>query len=212
MGEYIQLADGEVVKIGTCEDCYYTTLEQLRAAVAAGAVLVPGNLQPKDYLDPVHGFRFRFPFPDERRMSMGTHNPFDRGVTLEIPEALLHTDHDVVWMSMFAMGAERERTPFDPYTYGLRVTVGCPFDPDPAKRPQTSEVIPVAQVVQQKQVEGALWVVLRCPYCGTAWRVAPDQGATLVAHLRERYAGDKFVLAIADEIARGYQVAQAVEP
>jgi hypothetical protein len=212
MGEYIQLANGEVVKVGTCEDCYYSTLEQLRAAVDGGAVKVSGNLEPAEYLKPQHGFRYRFPFPDERRMAIGTHDPYDRGVTVEIPETLLHTDHDVVRLRMYAKGAERDRTPFDPYTYGLQVTVGCPFNPDPAQRPQTSEVVPVAQVVQQKQVEGALWVVLRCPYCENAWRVSPDDGATLVAHLRERYAQDRFILDIAAEIERGYRVAQAVGP
>ncbi len=205
MGEYIQLATGEVVKVGTLEDCYYTTFGWLRAAVAAGAKQVPGNLPPADYLNPAYGWRYRFPFPDETMHSVGTVSDYNRGVTVSIPAALLHSDHDQVVVHLFTLG-QRNLVSGDPYLLAMRV--GCPLDPDPAQRPATTAPAqPVAQVLQQKQVEGALWVVLRCPYCGVLWRVPPSDGATLVAHLREQYTGDRFVLAIADEIERGYRAA-----
>jgi hypothetical protein len=201
MGEYIQLADGEVVKVGTCEDCYYATLDQLRAAVADGARKVPGNLPPADYLDPAGGWRYRFPFPDETGVRIGYHKIYDRGVTVEVPPELLTTgEHGTRWLYMATVaspGPERDR-------FACNVEVGCPLNPDPAHRPQTSPVRPALQVVQQKQVDGQLQTVVRCPYCGALWRLSGAEAAALVADLRTRYADDKLVLSIAETITRGY--------
>ena len=66
MGEYAYFGDRKV-KLGTCEDLTYITHAELRQAHAARAVhTAPGNAEIDQYLDPANGYRFRFPFTDER--------------------------------------------------------------------------------------------------------------------------------------------------
>lgn len=43
MGEYIEHA-GQVIKLGTCEDLYYTTFDGLKAMIRDGAKKTPGTL------------------------------------------------------------------------------------------------------------------------------------------------------------------------
>ena len=63
MGEYVKI-EGKPVKLGTCEDLYYYTRTELERLLPM-AEEVPGNLPPLQYLEPSHGWRYRFPFPDE---------------------------------------------------------------------------------------------------------------------------------------------------
>lgn len=87
MGEYIQIGQN-TVKIGTCEDLYYTTYEKLAKAVKLGAKQVPGNDEPRNYLKEEQGNRYRFPFPDEANLPIGyDYDPF-RAITLQIPREL----------------------------------------------------------------------------------------------------------------------------
>src|SRR3954469_12452711 len=82
MGEYIKL-NGQSVKLGTCEDLYYATYDQIQDAVNSGAEKQEGNLPPPDYLAAAHGWRYRFPFPDEN-IPIGTHRNFARGVLFPV--------------------------------------------------------------------------------------------------------------------------------
>jgi len=93
MGEYIKLANGEDIKIGTCENLYYVTYQQLKNYITRGAKKLEGNLEPRDYLKEENGFRYRFPFPK----ALGL-NEFDDGYRFtinlsEYPEFITNVSH-----------------------------------------------------------------------------------------------------------------------
>jgi hypothetical protein len=85
MGEYISYKNAEV-KIGTCEDLYYTSYQKFTKALEARFLSwLPGNGAPPEYASPDAGFRFRFPFPDEDHLPFGNiKEPFNRGVPIKI--------------------------------------------------------------------------------------------------------------------------------
>lgn len=65
MGEYLHRgADGERVKIGTCEDLYCLRYDQLGEVYARSG----DDSHPREHLD---AYRFRFPFPDEDGVAPG---------------------------------------------------------------------------------------------------------------------------------------------
>jgi hypothetical protein len=191
MGEYIRVG-GEIVKLGTCEDLYYTTFEELRLAVLGGACeREPGDLAPAEYLNPANGFRYRFPFPDEDYIMSGCLLPGRR-----LPDGFDY-QRGVLVAAPMRMVSEVAHLP----DFCARLRVGCPFgNPGLA----VGGLQPAVEVTQQKQVEGALWVVVRCPFCGALWRVNPDDGAALVAAIRAGHGGDRLRELIADRIAEGY--------
>lgn len=86
MGEYIRYKESEI-KIGTCEDLYYTSYQKYNQALNNGRISeVPGNGHPSEYAKPNSGFRFRFPFPDEDKLPFGEIGKFHhhRGVPVKI--------------------------------------------------------------------------------------------------------------------------------
>ena len=87
MGEYVNYL-GSSMKIGTCENLYYTTFGKFRAAFRNGVLSQDaGSLRPADYLTPDSGFRFRFPFPDEDCVGLPvfqTLKDFERGLLITI--------------------------------------------------------------------------------------------------------------------------------
>ncbi|HUW09174.1 MAG TPA: hypothetical protein VM537_05555 [Anaerolineae bacterium] len=190
MGEYIKFQD-ERLKVGTCEDLYYVTYDQLLEMVQNGAEQAPHNLPPADYL--ANGFRYRFPFPNDD----GT--DFDKGVILYAPPDLLRdNEHERVCKSLAPKGGG----------YNINAFITCPMSPD--ADPKQFSVGPhprVVEVVQQKAVDNCLWLVLRCPYCGAKWRIPPDAATEFVEYIRQKYAQDHsahYYLTIADRIEAGY--------
>ena len=194
MGEYIKF-QGEHVKIGTCEDLYYVTYDQLLDMVQNGAEQAPHNLPPADYLS--NGFRYRFPFPNDDG------EDFDKGVVVTAPpEMLSHVQHTRICCPLTPNGGG----------YGINAFVECPMstEADPAQfsvGPHTR----IVEIVQQKVVDGCLWAVLRCAYCGTRWRLPPDQAIAFVDHIRQAYTDTRsphtynaYFLTIADRIEGGY--------
>lgn len=78
MGEYVKYGRTEI-KIGACEDMYYTSFEKYNKLLEANRLFKSeGSLAPAEYAEPDSGTRFRFPFPDEDRLRfgdiIGTHN------------------------------------------------------------------------------------------------------------------------------------------
>ena len=68
MGEYIKYRH-EIIKIGTCENLYYTSYPKYCTALESNRLSrEDGNLSPELYAKPDSGFRFRFPFPDEDKL------------------------------------------------------------------------------------------------------------------------------------------------
>lgn len=196
MGEYIETASGRVVKIGTAETLYYT-LPALRQLVADGARRHPGNLEPRDYLNPAHGWHYRFPWPDEA----GTGDDLDRACIVRVPLRWWHgLEHGPVAVQLTPRGVTLERS-----AYTVTAWLSCPLSDNP---PETAGR-PIPQTVAvcaQKQVDGHLWTLCRCPYCGRLWRLDHDRAAALIAHMRDAYAGDDWTLLIADLMEAGYTV------
>lgn len=97
MGEYIRYR-GEEIKIGTCEDLYYATYPKYIAALEAHTLhRLEGNSSPEAYAKPDAGFRFRFPFPDEDHLSLGSlEYDYSRGVpiTLDVSACEPPKGHD----------------------------------------------------------------------------------------------------------------------
>lgn len=93
MGEYVKYR-GHEVKIGTCENLYYTSYQKYLAAMNSGFVSgLQGNGAPMDYLNVNYGFRFRFPFPDEDKLKFGEIiEPFHRGVIITVSSSVLNDD------------------------------------------------------------------------------------------------------------------------
>lgn len=176
MGEFIQI-DGDEFKIGTLEDLYYVTYAELRALVESGrARRVGGNLDPSEYLNPARGFRYRFPFPGEEGTTPDEKWRYghDRGVNVPAPAELFDgITHDGLALAVNWTGGGG----------GLNYYAPCPYDPgnDSEHWSNNPAAIPrVVQVIQQKQVGGQLWTVVRCPYCGCAWRLEPAAARALV--------------------------------
>lgn len=194
MGEYIMLASGEHVKIGTCEDLFYISLPRLRREVEAGATECIGNLPPVDYLDPAGGWRYRFPWPDED----GTGADYMRAMVVPTPPAWFpEREHDRLAHGVSAISQRPAG--------GYRVTIWtpCPLSGEPM---ECSSVPQIVEIYEQKQVDGLVWTIARCPYCGALWRVPPAQAGELVAHLRTSFPRDVWTLKVAELIAAGYEV------
>lgn len=86
MGEYVRHL-GSTVKLGTCEDLYYVSYTKYKAALQSSYLIsVENNCTVAYYAKPDSGFRFRFPFPDEDRLSFGDIGNFDlrRGVAITL--------------------------------------------------------------------------------------------------------------------------------
>lgn len=166
MGEYI-LVDGGPRKLGTLESLFYVRYQTLRELVDGGRATqdAPANLPPADYLDPAHGWRYRFPFPDEDGNEF--HDDSDRGFEVLAPPALVTLfDHHQAHATIQAKGKGRP--------WGrLGVTVPCP------QAALQAGDFGELQIVAQKQVDGRLWTVVRCPYCGAMGRLPVDEAHQL---------------------------------
>lgn len=81
-------------------------------------------------------------------------------------------------------------------------------DADPAAYSQEALARRVLEICQQRPFDGALWVVIRCPYCRGAWRLPPEEGHKLADAIRAGYGKDKdrggWYRTVADEIDAGY--------
>lgn len=73
MGEYVKRLGIGSVKIGTCEDLYYTSYQKMASNVSL-MERQEGNAEPNSYLNDNAGFRFRFPWPDEDKLEFGNIN------------------------------------------------------------------------------------------------------------------------------------------
>lgn len=95
MGEYVKYKNDKI-KIGTCENLYYATYDKYLDALKKGELsLVDGNDYPVNYAKPNSGYRFRFPFPDEDKLSLrdiSILDDFHRGVPVKIDPSLIQDD------------------------------------------------------------------------------------------------------------------------
>lgn len=87
MEEYVKYCR-ESVKIGTCEDMYYTSYQKFTRLLEAGRLKKDdGSLPPEEYIKPNLGDRFRFPFPDEDGLRFGEiKDTFYRGMVVKLSD------------------------------------------------------------------------------------------------------------------------------
>lgn len=207
MGELVKI-NGEVTKLGTCEDLYYCTYEQAKRVLPT-AEHQPGNLPPMEYMEAKHGFRYRFPFPGEENVDVGMHKERDRGLMVTMdPGYLDDMDHTTLCFSTSSNGR---------FSYNVNYIVPCPIvvaqDKKAGKPTVKTSPLPEhhpVEIVQQKLMpDGALWVVCRCFYCRSKFRLPPAEGLALAAKLRTEHNDPKdgcykFWHTVADRIEAGY--------
>jgi hypothetical protein len=183
MGEYVRL-DGHLYKLGTCESLYYVRYADLAGWIAAGRVArAEGNDEPRAYL--AGAYRFRFPFPDEdgpedaRLAAYG--QDYQRGVTVPAPAGLLAgLDHMPVrvWLKHGLR-----------YVGGVSVALPCPMTPEfdqVTHGPVADD--PAVTIFQQRPIDGRLWVVVGCPWCGALVRLEEAEAARLADRLPADHA------------------------
>lgn len=206
MGEYVQ-HNGTLKKIGTAESLYYCTYQSYRRLYESGQLEQEvGSSPPGSYLRGDYRFRFGFPDEDEEVAIWGIvgWQNFDRGELIYAP---------LDWMAdagiehyrihgFLAAGNVPPRVPTPRYS------MPCPQGPEPL--PDSVKWgdggYQYIEVVQQRPCEGALWTVVRCPFCGTRWRVPPEYAAELAAHILVGYATDETKREIARRMLAGYQI------
>lgn len=149
MGEYL----GNI-KIGTCENLYYTTFAKLKKSTLKGK---------DEYLALDSGFRFRFHFPDEKDTKIGDYNDFDRGYLIKIPMGLFSMEHGDIFI--------RTDTLPNINAPAIGMNVPCAMSvPNKVYRWENNDFY-FLEIVQQKYVTDdesgnvELQTVFRCPYC-----------------------------------------------
>lgn len=197
MGEYI-LLDGQPYKLGTVEDLYYCRYADLVEWINAGrAAKMPGNDDPADYL--AGAYRFRFPFPDEdkpERLRLAIYDrEYDRGVLIPYPPELLTSEIDHYQASVVIQTYHNRPLPLRAWG-----RLPCPLSPAGANFYPTialqnqagyglSDRVAFVELVQQRPLDGMLWPIFRCPWCGTRWRVTHDEAVKIAAHAQAKAPG-----------------------
>jgi hypothetical protein len=170
MGEYI---DG--IKIGTCESMYYARITDLQKM---GVKALP-------YLDPANGFRYRFPFPEEDNIIVGHYDPYNKGLLVFLSSGLAP--------KLNALLTSEEIDHYEickgvSYNNAINVNVffPCPLSHNPPKNMSKNGASHAVVIRQLKQVDGKLWTVVDCPYCGRAFRLdkeLAEELALCAAHM-----------------------------
>ena len=159
MGEYTKI-NGEQVKLGTCENLYYMRFEQLKQLDAEARA---------EYGDESQGYRYRFPFPEEDTRQLGNYEDHNKmriyNVTSK-PELCADMDHNTICSSHSAPGGG----------YNINIINDCPMSKE-FKGKSSPRDWRIIGICQQKQVNGELWTVVECPYCGAKSRL--DKEAAL---------------------------------
>ena len=178
MGEYVKYK-GDYVKIGTCEDLYYTTYEQMDELNKQKVLkIADGNLNTDNYLNVNSGFRFRFPFPDEKTIQIGCYEPYDRGVLIKVPKHLnVDMWHDRIFIRTDEIGRVQKCAPV------IGIEIPCVLSDDNKTKlfdwDRTTELT-VFEVIQQKYVssdngDNEFQLVVRCPYCVALSRISYEE-------------------------------------
>lgn len=179
MSEIVKHSRYGEMKLGTCENLYYITYDQLRQELP-NLTRINGNLTPEEYLNPRYGFRYRFPFPDESDFWQA-HNDFDRGFQIVIPRSLFQSGAiEILHKQIFIRNGHPANFPF-----GLQI-------PCPATEEESGEVEYfdyhgirkhlIFEFVQQTIVGNQLTTIVRCPFCNLRSVLAKEE-VELIHHI-----------------------------
>jgi hypothetical protein len=175
MGEYIKN-----VKLGTCEDLFYTTFDQLQKSGFS-----PAEKNP--FLKCDSGYRFRFPFPDEN-FKIGSYSDFNRGVRFEVPDNIgVSLFHSEVFVRIIP---EKTNESFASHL-DIGTHIPCPYNEAPTTlkfhRWNTAGKV-IFDVIQQKytSVLGSpkLVTAVRCPYCKNVCLLDETEIQSIYDHLK----------------------------
>lgn len=180
MGEYV-IYRKQWVKIGTCNDLYYTTAHQFKTALQKKRITQEKDGTPPEIYLKENTFRFRFPFPDEK-CDIGQYDPHDRGVLFQVPTGLATMNHNKCFVEY--------RNPAG----NFGVNFPCPQDenffknPDIFYRHTDPKTVFSFEVTQQKIIGNRLQTVCRCPFCGASSRMTEDEIFLLLEHVNANAA------------------------
>lgn len=175
MGEYIKNT-----KLGTCENLYYTSYPQLKQTTLFN------DSEKSGYLKIDSGYRFRFPFTDEK-IAIGTHENYDRYILLEIPDNIgVSIMHDKVYQRCgFENGQHKHWQ-----EYGVKFD--CPQDDEKQSQRDTkvmrynNEGKLLLGIIQQKyttqQGGEKLVTIAICPYCGERCQLDHNEVKAIIQH------------------------------
>jgi hypothetical protein len=193
---------GQSLKLGTCENLYYTTYQVLKKRVNY-LMHVDGNLQPHKYLND-NVFRFRFPFPDENHEKLfGEYDDFERGVLISVPKSLgVEIGHG----TSFFRTDNNNRSAGPVIGFRLPCIQDESF-PNSIQKFDWSNTAnqTIFEVVQQKLVGKELQTVVRCPYCGQLCRLSKKEAENIAEYVttnKEQYT--KLIQDIAAIMIEGY--------
>jgi hypothetical protein len=204
MGEYIEYK-GQSIKLGTCEDLYYTRLDQLKELSGVLKTL-GGNLSIDEYLNPKNGFRYRFPFPDEDNIGIGDFKEFERGLTIQLCAEdydLADFEHYDKWVSCSDNGS-----------HNVNVKIPCPQSKEFDKVKHSPIDWRIIQIQQVRQIDGELWTIIGCPYCKAKARIGFDDACKLAHSIEVKYinvhdateSNKAYYQTIIDRMLSGYKV------
>jgi hypothetical protein len=183
MGQYIKFRK-EDVKIGTCENCYYITFQQM--AKHAHEMSNTGDGSPDSYLKVDSGYRFRFPFQDEINSEPFAYDDFDKGFLFKIPAGLGVTIHHEDIFTR--VGFQNHNT----HNKEAGISIPCPQSEGFSGRRWHNDGILYLEFTQQKYVtqdgKKELQTVARCPYCGASSRLTREEVDLMLTHYRELHS------------------------
>ena len=169
MSEIVKYNENTIT-IGSCEDLFYATYADLKNN-ADCLEQVSGNGSVEDYLNEKNGYRYRFPFADEKPGIAG-YTLCERGFLVKIRRAQLKDPTAQIYHNR--VFTRKDDVPG--FSYGFYI-------PCPAVKCDEVEIMDwsnlrnylIFDIVQQKQVNGHLETVVRCPFCKNISRFDVDE-------------------------------------
>lgn len=171
---------GNIINIRTCESLYYATYADLKDNINY-LEQVSGNAAVEDYLNEKYGFRYRFPFADEKPGIAG-YTLYNRGFLVKIPRTRLKNPEAQIYHNRTFFRNEN----IPGFAYGV-------YTPCPTQQSDEVEVMDwshlrdylIFEIVQQKQVNGHLETVVRCPFCKNISRFGVDEWTEINAIIQD---------------------------
>jgi hypothetical protein len=174
MGDYVELADGDRIKIGTAGDNRYMRRDEAEFLVLFDrGGEVRGNLE-------YQGALWRFPLPNEDNRTLEAIRDcsmFDR-LTFTVPRELLPMEHDSICVHIKGKNG----------ACGINRLLPCPLSPEDTVY-GSNVPSPIVDIVGERyDAEGRARTIFACGYCDRYFSISEDElegyRAALVAHFR----------------------------
>lgn len=161
MGEMIGSKENRI-KLGTCEDLYYTTFQDLNNSSYKKS-------ETEVYLKNDSGCRFRFPFPDESEVEIGEYEDYSRGFLITIPSDIgVDISHGDIYQHVGFLKGDSIQSD------SVSIKLPCPF----GKKYEAFDYNMSSKegklsfnISQQKRTSylgsEMLVTIVECPYCGS---------------------------------------------